>query len=106
MNEPESLAKNSAIDEFFQGFIAKCLPPSSYHLPILVVDDEPRLRDAVKEILSLAGYQVECAATGREALTLLAEHDFSLVLLDLNLLLAIIETPPFCDMRWPPVLSR
>ena len=85
MYEPDSLAKNPAIDEFCQGFIANCLPPSSYHLPILVVDDEPRLRDAVKEILSLAGYQVECAATGREALTLLAEQDFSLVLLDLNL---------------------
>lgn len=85
MCESDRLAKNPAIEAFCQEFSANCLPPSSCHLPILVVDDEPRLRTSVKDILSIAGYQVECAATGREALTLLTEQDFSLVLLDLNL---------------------
>ena len=42
-------------------------------LEVLVVDDEPSLRDFVKEVLSGAGATITCARDGREALALLRE---------------------------------
>lgn len=52
---------------------------------ILVAEDEPLLLESIQYILSAAGYAVECAADGREALDLLTSQDFALLLLDLNL---------------------
>jgi CheY-like chemotaxis protein len=52
---------------------------------VLVVDDDPDIRDTIAEVLSDEGYPVELACNGREALDLLgtdrAEPD--LILLDL-----------------------
>jgi CheY-like chemotaxis protein len=42
--------------------------PSSTTKTILIVDDEPDLRDALAQILRDEGYQIETAATGLEAL--------------------------------------
>src|SRR2546427_9433313 len=53
--------------------------------PILLVEDDPDLRDAVRLVLEDAGYDVVCAGEGREALTRVRESPFSLVLLDLML---------------------
>ncbi|HVY49899.1 MAG TPA: response regulator [Minicystis sp.] len=51
--------------------------------PILVVDDEPRLRDIVSEILRDEGFTVITAASGRAALEVLAATpDVALVLTD------------------------
>jgi PAS domain S-box-containing protein len=50
---------------------------------ILVVDDEPRVRQAVQRVLSEAGYQVFLAPDGREGLALVEEHSPDLVLVDL-----------------------
>lgn len=52
---------------------------------ILLVEDEPLLRKSIQRILSAAGYRVQSAATGREALALLSTQEFALMLLDLNL---------------------
>src|SRR2546427_10726049 len=52
---------------------------------ILLVEDDPDLRDAVRLVLEDAGYDVVCAGEGREALTRVRESPFSLVLLDLML---------------------
>lgn len=53
---------------------------------ILVVDDEYGVRSAVRQILEMEGYRVEEAATGGEALALVAEADqeggYDIVLLD------------------------
>src|SRR3984885_12920982 len=52
---------------------------------ILVVDDEPQLRRAMKATLTDLGYSVMEAKTGEEALSLLRQEPADLVLLDLNM---------------------
>lgn len=49
---------------------------------ILVVDDEAELRDVVTRVLLDAGHQVTCAVNGQEAVVLLAQRAFDLVLTD------------------------
>ncbi len=50
---------------------------------ILVVDDEPVIRDMMVDILELEGYTVEVARNGREALEKLHTPEHYLVFLDL-----------------------
>ena len=52
---------------------------------ILVVDDEPQLRRAMKATLTDLGYSVVEAKTGEEALNLLRRETVDLILLDLNM---------------------
>jgi two-component system response regulator MprA len=49
---------------------------------ILVVDDEPAVRNSLRRALTLEGYEVELASDGAEALSRLAEHPPDAVLLD------------------------
>jgi len=49
---------------------------------ILVVDDEPRIVEAVSMNLELEGYQVSCASNGYEALQRLTEDLPDLIILD------------------------
>ena len=52
---------------------------------ILVVDDEPRIRDAARRALSKQGYQIILAGDGVEAVALFASHqeDIKLILTDI-----------------------
>jgi DNA-binding response OmpR family regulator len=50
---------------------------------ILLVDDEPRIQDFISRALSRAGYTIDCAANGADALLLLREGEYCLVILDL-----------------------
>lgn len=52
---------------------------------VLVVDDEPELRAVHAEILTEAGYTVETAATGREAVVALERGHFDLVVSDIRM---------------------
>jgi DNA-binding NtrC family response regulator len=52
---------------------------------LLVIDDEPALRQALKEILAAEGYDVECLPDGESGLRRLKEQPFDLVLSDLVL---------------------
>jgi DNA-binding response OmpR family regulator len=52
---------------------------------ILVVDDEPTLRETLAEALDADGFRVVTAADGREALARFREHRPDLVVLDLML---------------------
>ncbi|MDM8527123.1 response regulator [Anaerolineales bacterium HSG24] len=52
---------------------------------ILVVDDEYVVRGFCAELLRLEGAQVTAASGGYEALSLLGQHDFELILLDLSM---------------------
>ncbi len=49
---------------------------------ILVVDDEKALRDVLEDILKSQGYSVRLAKDGQEAIDLLEEEAFDLILLD------------------------
>ena len=50
---------------------------------ILVVDDEPAVRDSLDRALRLEGYEVELAVDGAEALSRLATRPPDVVVLDL-----------------------
>jgi DNA-binding NtrC family response regulator len=50
---------------------------------ILVVDDDKEFRSYVSEALTRAGYEIQSAASGSEAIEKASEEDFDVVLLDL-----------------------
>ena len=50
---------------------------------VLIVDDEAEIRDSLESILAEEGYVVTTAATAHEALTLLADAIYDVVLLDI-----------------------
>ena len=52
---------------------------------ILLVDDEVKITRVLSAYLEKAGYQTVCAHDGKEALSLLQSHIFSLIVLDLML---------------------
>ena len=59
------------------------------HADVLVVEDEPDVRGSVADILRGAGYDVEEACDGIEALDMLAHNRVGAVLLDVRM--------PRCD---------
>lgn len=52
---------------------------------ILIVDDDVRMRESVRDLLSMHGHSCEMAAGARQALDLLGRDVFDLVLLDINM---------------------
>jgi len=52
---------------------------------ILLVDDDPSVRQMIGRVLANEGYLVLCAANGAEALGIAAANHIDLVLLDLNM---------------------
>jgi len=49
---------------------------------ILVVDDEPQIRDLLKRFLTLRGYKVRVASDGQQALTMVEQQAPQLIVLD------------------------
>jgi CheY-like chemotaxis protein len=66
---------------------SECLPPHNQsHVPvnhILIVDDDPAIRDVVSDILEMSDYEVMTACNGAEALDLIRIDPPAAVLLDL-----------------------
>ncbi|MCK5014295.1 MAG: sigma-54-dependent Fis family transcriptional regulator [Candidatus Omnitrophica bacterium] len=52
---------------------------------ILVVDDEPLIRESLYEILRIEGYRVQMAQGGKEALQLMSKNEFDIVVTDFKL---------------------
>jgi DNA-binding response OmpR family regulator len=52
---------------------------------ILIVDDEPAMRESLREILELEGFQVSQAESGELALEILEQNTVDLMLLDLKM---------------------
>ena len=59
--------------------------PPAREARLVVVDDEPNLRDLLVTSLRFAGFDVATAASGAEALTLIADVEPDLVVLDVML---------------------
>ncbi|MBQ5782996.1 MAG: response regulator transcription factor [Oscillospiraceae bacterium] len=51
-------------------------------MKILVVDDEPKIRELIGQYLTVAGYETEFAKDGIEALNIVSKGDIDLVILD------------------------
>ena len=63
---------------------------------ILVVDDEPVIRDMMVDILDMEGYPAEVARNGREALEkVLSTPDHYLIFLDM--MMPIMDGRAFCE---------
>src|SRR5216684_5226988 len=52
---------------------------------VLIIDDEPVIRESLLTLLELEGYRVQAAADGEEGLALMASDPFDVVLLDFAL---------------------
>ena len=52
---------------------------------VLIVDDEPIVRESLRDWLSTRGYQVTTAEDGEEALNTIKDHSFDVAILDLRL---------------------
>ncbi|MFO8100247.1 MAG: response regulator [Salinibacter sp.] len=52
---------------------------------VLIVDDEDMVRSIAEQLLSVNGHEVECAASGREALSKLGESSFDIVFTDFGM---------------------
>ncbi|MEW6746320.1 MAG: sigma-54 dependent transcriptional regulator [Planctomycetota bacterium] len=52
---------------------------------VLVVDDEPAIRDGLREILADAGHEAAGAADGASALESIEDHDFHVVIADIHM---------------------
>ena len=77
-------------------------PDPVLDFPILIVEDQPASRVLLERTLVKAGYEVVCVGNGRQALKILQERPFPIVLTDwvmpeidgLELCRAIRENPP------------
>jgi CheY-like chemotaxis protein len=54
-------------------------------ITVLVVDDEPEIREIAEAILSMAGYRVLTAANGQEAIQIIAAKPVDLLFTDIRL---------------------
>ena len=79
------LASRSAPLAKPQALAAAAALPRGHGEVILVVDDEPGIREATSRALTSHGYQALCAADGTEAVALYAQpaHQVQLVVTDL-----------------------
>jgi two-component system NtrC family sensor kinase len=59
--------------------------PGASHRTILVVDDEPEIRETLAEILTSAEHSVVTAASGREALERLTAENYDVILTDIRM---------------------
>ncbi|MDP2809088.1 MAG: EAL domain-containing protein [Rhodocyclaceae bacterium] len=74
----------NVVDPMVAGSFTCPMPPPAPER-LLIVEDEPRLRESCAALLSREGREIIQCGSGKEALARLAEHDIDVVLLDLNL---------------------
>lgn len=75
--------------------------------PILIVDDEPEIRETLLEALTGQGFSAEAASNGEEALARMEERFFPVVMTDLNMPGGItgLELIRTIQQRFPDTLS-
>ena len=52
-------------------------------LKVLIVDDEIKIREVVKEYAKVSGYECDEASNGNEAIKLVKQNDYDCVILDI-----------------------
>ncbi len=55
------------------------------HIKIIIVDDEPAIRESLEEFLKDYNFPVLSASTGEEALEMVAESSFDVAIVDMRL---------------------
>jgi DNA-binding response OmpR family regulator len=69
---------------------------------ILVIDDSPRVRSTIRELLTASGYVVSTAASATEGLARCAENQVDLIVTELKLPdLSGLEVGVVCRERFP-----
>jgi len=86
---------------------ASTVRPSALRRKVLVVDDEPDIRESLAEILSAASHRVVTAGSGREALERLTIERYDVILTDIRMPdmdgRALYE---HIEAKWPSELVR
>jgi CheY-like chemotaxis protein len=74
---------------------------------VLIIDDEPAVRNALERALRYFGYQVVTAAGGDSAYEILQHDRFDLILLDIRMPLMAGDTLFLAIIRrWPELRER
>jgi two-component system response regulator HydG len=55
----------------------------SAHSRILAIDDDPGIRDAIRDVIAAEGYDIQTASDGEAGLALVKEYGFDLIIVDL-----------------------
>jgi len=75
---------------------------------LLVVEDDPEMRDLLRKVLEKSGYQVAAAGSGPEALALLPLQSFDLVVTDMHMPLegglSLLEAIPTASPGTPVII--
>lgn len=82
---PRLVLEARALAEAIGGAVAETAPPSVTRQPILVVDDSLTTRMLEQSILESAGYTVDLAVSGEDALKRLHERRYGLLLVDIEM---------------------
>lgn len=73
---------------------------------ILIVEDDPEIRESLAELLGLEGYSVMEASNGLEGLNLLAQHTQPCTIL-LDMMMPVMDGPEFlARVKADPVLRN
>jgi two-component system response regulator FlrC len=59
--------------------------PTSFSASILLIDDDPGIRELIVDLLQQSGYHCLAVAEAETGLQLLGQHDWDLVISDVNL---------------------
>ena len=74
---------------------------------VLVIEDDRGQREALSEILSRLGYEVQCAANGSEALELMRHSESLPGLILLDLMMPVMDGWEFrAEQRWDRTLAE
>lgn len=80
------------------------MPLPTEEAKILVVDDEPAIRNGLTAVLEAAGYSVDAAESAEEALAYLEKHRIDLSLLDIRMSgMSGVELMQIIKERWSHV---
>ncbi len=82
---PRLVIEADALIEAIRATGAKAAPTAAARAPILIVDDSLTTRMLEQSILESAGYVVDLAVSGEDALDRLRVHRYSLLLVDLEM---------------------